>query len=36
MPATVVAVGAAVGRDEWHGDGQVDVVAVGGRSTSEE
>jgi hypothetical protein len=36
MPATVVAVGAAVGRGEWHGGGQVDVVAVGGRSTSEE
>jgi hypothetical protein len=36
MPDTVVAAGAAVGRGEWHGGGQVDVVVVGGRSTSEE
>jgi hypothetical protein len=36
MPTTVVAVGAAVGRGEWHGGGQVDVVVVGGRSVSEE
>jgi hypothetical protein len=36
MPDTVVAVGAAVGRGELHGGGQVDVVVVGGRSTSVE
>jgi hypothetical protein len=35
MPTTVVAVGAAVGRGKWHGGGQVDVVAGGGRSVSE-
>jgi hypothetical protein len=35
MLATVVAVGAAVGRGERHGGGQVDMVAVGGKSVSE-
>jgi hypothetical protein len=36
MPATVIAAGAAVVQVEWHGGVQVDVVAVGGRSVSEE
>jgi hypothetical protein len=36
MPTTVVAARAAVVQVEWYGGVQVDVVAVGGRSVSEE